>query len=335
MRIAAPLFPLVLLSTACVAPGPPEDVDAPGVPLPAAVLADGAELELATSFTFSEGPAADADGNVYFTDVFASRILRYGADGSFEEFRDPSGRANGLAFDAQGRLIACEGGSPDGPGRRITRTDMTTGDIEVLTDNFEGKRYNSPNDVVVADNGRIYFSDPRYGRQVDRDLETEDIYLIDTDGTVQRVATTPDVVKPNGLEISPDGKTFYAADTPPAGSAEARLVAFDIAEDGTLSNARTLYSFGLGRGFDGLAMDVEGNIYGAAGLNSNGPENHAGVYVVSPSGELLGRMPVPEDTVTNCTFGGDDLQTLFVTAGKNLYQFRTKFAGSLVYPPAS
>ena len=326
----------LLALSACSEPAaPPAAQDEPAMLPPAsAMLEAGAGLETATSVAFTEGPAADAEGNVYFSEITNNRILKYtpGAAG-YTEFRNPSNRANGLAFDAQGRLLACEGNSNDG-GRRVTRSDMATGAVEVLADKFEGKRLNSPNDLVVSQDGRVYFTDPRYGSQDGRELDTEDVYRIDPDGTLARAATAPDVNKPNGIAISPDGKTLYVADTQPGPTREARVMAFDIGADGSLSNPRQHYSFGSGRGIDGMAIDVEGNIYGAAGRMAGAPENDAGVYIISPQGQLSGFVRVPEDSVTNCNFGGPDLRTLYITAGKTLFSVRTKNRGFLVYPPA-
>src|SRR5690606_32017689 len=127
-------------------------------------------------------------------------------------------------------------------------------------------------------------------------------------------------------------KTLYVADTQPGPPREARVAAFDVQEDGTLTNHRTHYSFGPGRGIDGMAIDVEGNIYGAAGSNSGAPENHAGIYVISPQGELIGRVPIPEDPITNCTFGGPDLKTLYVTSGTRVFSIRMKNQGFLAWP---
>ena len=322
------LIPFLIPFLGCTASGPSSESV---VSEPTDLLQTGASLSTATSIAFTEGPAADAEGNVYFSEIRGNRILKYSPEGSWSEFRNPSRRANGLAFDAQGRLIACEGADVGG-GRQVTRTDLTTGKVEVLADRYEGKRLNSPNDLTIDRSGRIYFTDPRYGSQDERELDSEDVYMIDTDGVLQRVATKPTIAKPNGIGLSPDGKTLYVADTQPGPPRHAHVVSFDVQQDGTLTNGREYYSFGEGRGIDGMAIDVEGNIYGTAGNNNNPPENHAGIYVISPDGDLLGRIAVPEDAVTNCTFGGEDLRTLYVTVGKTLFQIRTRYAGSLVYP---
>ena len=324
---------VLILSWACQPVPEPVPPEPTGLPAPTALLAPGAQPETAASLVFTEGPAADAEGNVYFTEITGERILKYSsADGSISEFRKPSGRANGLAFDGEGRLVACEGANTGG-NRRVTRTDMTTGEVEVLATEYEGKRLNSPNDLVIAKNGRIYFTDPRYGGQEGRELETEDVYMIDTDGSLRQVATKPDIAKPNGIALSPDQETLYVADTQPGSPSEARVMAFDVAEDGSLSNPRSIYSFGPGRGIDGMAIDVEGNLYGAAGNNQGLPENPAGVYAITPEGDLAGLIAIPEDPITNCNFGGEDLKTLYITSGKTLYRVRTKNAGFLVYPP--
>ena len=323
---------VIALSSCGPASHDPAAEEQSSIAFPAAVVAPGQELALAASVVFTEGPAADAEGNVYFSEITGNRILKYSPGAAWTVFREPSRRANGLAFDAAGRLVACEG-AREGGGRQVTRTDLESGKVEVLVGSYEGKKLNSPNDLVVAKNGRIYFTDPRYGGQEGRELETEDVYLIDTDGSVKRVATKPEIAKPNGLGLSPDQKTLYVADTQPGPPREARVMKFDVREDGGLENPRVHYSFGSGRGIDGMTIDVEGNIYGAAGNNNNPPENHAGVYVISPQGEVVGRIPVPEDAVTNCTFGGPELKTLFITAGKQLYAIRMKNSGLLTYPP--
>jgi gluconolactonase len=291
------------------------------------LLAPNAKLELAADVAFTEGPAADTEGNVYFTEIRGNRILRFTPGQAWTVFRHPSGRANGLVFDAQGRLLACEG-ADEGGGRRVSRMDLKTGAVETLADRYQGKRFNSPNDLTIDAKGRVYFTDPVARNQTGREIEAENVYLIDADGSVKLAATKPDVHKPNGIGISPDGKTLYVADLPPGTPERRRVVRFDIAADGSLSNARAHYQFPEGaRGIDGMELDVEGNIYGAAGRNTDPPGKQAGIYIITPVGKLAGVLPIPEDTVTNCTFGGDDLRTLYVTAGHNLYQIRVKNKG--------
>ena len=168
--------------------------------------------------------------------------------------------------------------------------------------------------------------------QSGRELPTEDVYRIEPDGRLTRVLTKPDIEKPNGILVSPDVRTLYVADTAAGPPRVAVIKKFDIQPDGRVTNGRVHYSFGSGRGVDGMVLDVEGNIYGAAGTTTGPPENLAGIYVISPAGKLLGRIPIPEDAVTNCTFGGRDLKTLYVTAGKNLYRIRMQQRGYLVYP---
>jgi len=316
-------------------PAPPQQ---PGAAAALPLAEAGAKLETAASLVFTEGPAADADGNVFFTEIRGNRILKYAPDGRVTVFREPSRRANGLAFDPQGRLVACEGaGMGEDGGRRITRTDMKTGRVEVLAESYQGKKLNSPNDLDIDREGRIYFTDPRYGDQSGRELETEDVYRIETSGGLTRVLTRPDIEKPNGILVSPDGKNLFVADTfrTEAGAASSRVAAikkFDILPDGRATNGRVHYSFGTGRGVDGMVMDVNGYIYGAAGVNTGPPENLAGIYIISPEGKLAGRIPIPEDAVTNCTFGGPGLRTLYVTAGKTLYRVRMQNAGHLAWP---
>ncbi len=312
-------------------PAPVSGPQAPAI----VVVEAGARLETAASIVFTEGPAADAAGNVYFSEIRGNRILKYSPDGQVTVFREPSHRANGLAFDPQGRLIACEGaGMGEAGGRRLTRTDLAGGRVEVLAERYEGKRLNSPNDLDVDAQGRTWFTDPRYGDQSGRELETEDVYRIEADGKLTRVLTRPDIHKPNGILVSPDGKTLFVADTREGPPRLATIRKFDIQADGRVANGRVHYSFGTGRGVDGMVMDVGGNIYGAAGTNTGPPDNLAGIYVISPEGKLVDRIPIPEDAVTNCTFGGPDLKTLFVTAGKTLYRMRMQNRGHLVYPPA-
>src|SRR5262249_37823606 len=153
-----------------------------------------------------EGPACDGAGNLFFSDIFGNRIYRMTPEGTVAVFRADSGRTNGNTFDARGRLISCEG-AEQGPGgrRRILRTDVETGKVEVLTERFDGKRYNSPNDVIADERGRVWFTDPFYGDDRSAlEMGCEAVYRIDLDGTVTCVLTQPEVERPNGLALTPD-----------------------------------------------------------------------------------------------------------------------------------
>ena len=306
------------------------------LPLPSGLVVN--EVSPAAVIAFTEGPAVDAEGNVFFSDIQNNRIMSRAADGALSVWRADSGRTNGNMFDAQGRLVSCEG-AEFGPGgrRRMTRTVMGTGAVEVRTERFEGKRYNSPNDLVIDNAGRIYFTDPRYGDQTDRELNHESIYRIDPDGKVSRVLSQPDIQKPNGVTISPDNRTLYVVDSNPAPGGNRKIWAFDIAGDLSLSGGRVVYDFAPGRGGDGMRTDANGNLWIAAGVYRARNPNETtdvptGVYVVTPKGEMLGRIPIPEDAITNLAFGGPDLKTLYIVAGKTLFSVRVNVAGHVVYP---
>src|SRR6516162_6771282 len=174
-------------------------------PLPEGLVARGTAAAPAAVVCFLEGPAVDAAGNVFFSDIAGNRILKMDPKGVVTTFRADSGRTNGNCFDAEGRLISCEGGE-QGPGRRrIVRTDMKTGEITVLTDKYDGKRYNSPNDCCVDGRGRIWFTDPRYGAdRTDLEMDVEAVYRIDKAGQVKRVLTQKEVERPNGIAVAPD-----------------------------------------------------------------------------------------------------------------------------------
>ena len=291
------------------------------------------KLEIATSTAFTEGPTVDQEGNVYFTDITPERIMKLANDGTLSVFREKSNRANGLIFDDQWRLVACEGGGADGRNPRITRTDMTTGEIEVLAETFEGKRLNQPNDVTFDSKGRLYFSDRPFDNPAPDQVPTHAVYRIDTDGSLHQILAEPDIEKPNGLVISPDDKIFYLLETHPSKDRARMIRAYDLADDGSVSNMRMFHNFYPGRSGDGMTIDSEGNLYVAAGLNrlrgsSETLDTPAGVHIFAPDGTLKEFMPIPEDTITNCAFGGDDLKTLYVTAGKTLYKFQTDVTGT-------
>jgi gluconolactonase len=286
------------------------------------IVPPGAKLEKVWGEgSFTEGPAYGPDRCVYFSDI-GNRIMKYDpATGKTTVYREPSGRANGLDFDAQGRLVACEGANTGG-NRRVSITDKD-GKVRTLADRWQGKRFNSPNDLTIDTKGRVYFTDPRYVGDEPREIPTESVYRIDPDGTVTQIIT--DVQKPNGIILAPDMKTLYLADNNPTGNRH--LLAFALKPDGTVGPKRVLHDFGKGRGIDGMCVDVKGNIYATAGTGKA-----AGVYVFSPEGKQLAFIPTPEDP-TNCVFGGKDRKTLYITAGKSLYRIRLKIEGFAVYWP--
>jgi gluconolactonase len=308
------------------------------VDLPAGLVPPGAKVRTAAGVCFLEGPAWHASGDLYFSDIAGNRILKLAPDGLVSVFRADSGRTNGNTFDAEGRLISCEG-SEFGPGgrRRVVRTDLATGHVEVLTDRFEGKRYNSPNDVCVDTRGRVWFTDPYYWTDTaSLELGHESVYSID--GTnVRRVVTQPAIGRPNGLAMTPDDRTLYVIDSHPIAGGNRKIWAFDVSDSGELSGQRLVFDFGSGRGGDGMRLDREGNLWVAAGvLTVRGPHEttdvKTGVHVISPAGKLLGRIPIPEDVITNLAFAGPEMKTLYVTAGKTLFRIETSVSGYALYP---
>ena len=298
----------------------------------------------ATFIAFTEGPACDAIGNLYFTDIVNNRILVLEAGSRYYQvFRQPSGRANGLLFDVEGRLLACEGNEfcPNDGHRRISRTDLTTGAVEILTDRYDGKRYNAPNDIAACSNGQLFFTDPCYYDRSTMELGHDSVYRIDPDGGVTRVLTQPQIQRPNGIALSPDERNLYVVDSCPTAGGHRRIWSFDLAGDGTLAHQRLVFDFAPGRGGDGMCVDSRGTLYVAAGVSRARSANETnevptGVYAIQPDGRLLGCIPIPEDIITNCTWGGHDLKTLYVTAGKTVYQVEVEVPGWVVHRnPAS
>lgn len=282
---------------------------------PKTFLAPGAKVEkLWSAGEFTEGPTEGPDGCVYFSDI-GNRIMKFDPkSGKTTAFRDPGGRSNGMKFDARGRLVVCEGANTGG-GRRISLTDGNK--IRTLADRIDGKRFNSPNDLTIDAKGRIYFSDPRYVGNEKRELDHESVYRVDPDGTVTRVVN--DVTKPNGLAISPDGKTLYVAEC--GGKNARKLLAYPLKADGSVGKGRLLHDFGAGRCIDGMAVAADGTIVGAAGS-----KNVAGICFFSPEGKQIGFFRVPEGP-SNCCFAGKEKKTLYITAGKSLYRVELTLAG--------
>ena len=334
VRTLALVSSTALMLAGCgVADSPPPAEEAPASE---AATSSSRPVETATAISFTEGPTVDEGGAVYFTDLRVNnRILKMDPDGTVTTFREPSNGANGLIFDSEWRLLAAEAGNGADIPPRISRTTIETGEIAVLADAFEGKGLHRPNDLTIDSQGRVYFTDrPDPGVPPDPDkTNVHGVYRIDPDGNVARILTEPEVVRPNGIVISPDDTTLYVIETEQQEGGARMIRAFDLAPDGTASNSRVFHDFYPGRSGDGMTIDSAGNLYVAAGLNrlrgtSETLDTVAGIHVFSPSGELMEHIPIPEDTITNAAFGGDDLRTLYVTAGKTLFSIRTDIAGT-------
>lgn len=290
------------------------------------IIPPDAELErVFTGCAFAEGPAADAQGNVSFSDCPNNRIMLFRHDGATVVWRDPSQRANGMGFDAQGRLVTCCAGGATYPGgaRAVLRYEHD-GSVTTLAAHYGGRRLNSPNDLTFDRQGRIYFTDPRYGDRGDIEQDRMAVYRIELDGALTRVID--DMQTPNGILISADNRTLYLVDHNPDPGGARTLVAYDIDAQGRCSYRSTLHDYGSGYGGDGMVLDIAGHIYLTAGEHEA-----AGVYIFTPAGEQIGFIPTPE-TPGNCTFGGPGLRTLYIAASSSLYRIQLGIPGLLPYP---
>ncbi len=282
---------------------------------------------------FTEGPAADRAGNVFFTNVPAEKILKWNpTTKKLSVFRKNSKKANGLLFDPNGNLLACEGGAS-----RVTRTNMKTGKISVLAEKFNGFPFAAPNDLALDGQGRIYFTS-RPGVDDPTKGNVNAVYRIDPDGTVDQILHLPQVQMPNGIVTSPDNKVLYLIEAHPDADRHRNIRKYDLLPNGKVANQKTLIDFYPGRSGDGMCIDAEGNLYVAAGLHklrntSETLDTKPGIHVISPEGELLAYARTPEDTITNCTFGGEDLKTLYVACGSLLLSIRTTIPGKPAYRP--
>jgi gluconolactonase len=301
------------------------------------VLEDGSKPTLLQNEGAGEGPAWHARLGLLTSGE--GHINRRAIDGSKTIYRRDAG-SNGLLIDREGRLVICEP-----VRRRITRL-APDGTLTVLTDQFEGKKFNQPNDLTLDSKGRIYFSDPRYGERSDmqiRDSEgrtIEGVYRIDPDGKVTRVIGR-EVERANGVLVTPDDRFLFVADNNNDTLGGARkLWRFPLNTDGSvdLKNKQLIHDWGSTRGPDGMKIDQAGHLFVAGGLNRPNPPSEiqdkptAGIYVFSPEGKLLEFIAIPRDEVTNCGFGGEDKKTLFVTAGGSLWSMRVRVPGRLLWP---
>lgn len=270
------------------------------------IVAKGAVLEkLSDAFSFTEGPASDEAGNVYFTDQPNDRIHVWTIDDTLTTFMEPAGRANGLDFDAEGRLWACADAQNE-----LWRIAPSK-DVEVVVKTFDGKLLNAPNDVWVAPSGGAYFTDPFYKRQYwergPMEQPCQGVYYVAPDGRVTRVVD--DMTTPNGIIGTPDGTTLYIADI-----GDKKTWQYRIGEDGTLTD-KTLF---CEMGSDGMTIDDQGNVY----LTGDG------VTVFDAQGEHIAHIEVPEPWTANVCFGGKNRNELYITASTALYRITTAVKGA-------
>ena len=272
-----------------------------------------------------------------FTDIPGNRILQLLPDDTVKTWKTPSGQSNGLILDLQGRVVAAENA-----GRRVVRHE-TDGSVTVLADGYNGQRLNSPNDLTVDNAGRIYFTDPGYRDREAKERRDESgevidgIYRIDAPGEIVMISEHL-VSYPNGLAVSPGNEYLYVADIGPEpdGDGEIEILwRFDLGADGVIdaSSQTVLHEWEIDSGPDGMAVDVYGNIYVAAGIaesaNGDSAEGTArGVVVFSPDGTIIHSIPIRVDgAVANVTFGGDSRETLYITAGDQLWRAKAPAPG--------
>lgn len=320
-----------------------------------------AKLEkLFESHVLTEGVSVAPDGMVYFSEITFSHkakdekgAIEAGHIWKFDPhtsktsiFRSPSGMSNGIKFDAAGNMLVAEGA--DYGGRRVTRTDMKTGKAYIIAGMYEGRPFNSPNDITIDEKGRIYFSDPRYLGYESLDQPVMGVYRIDTNGSIHRIIT--DAGKPNGVAVSPDQKSLYvvsndngasgferlntgtAAQTDkvdvPLRKGHMALMAYDLAADGSAKFRKTLVDYAPFDGPDGLVVDKQGNLYVAVRA-----ENRPGICVYSPEGKELAYLKT--EVPTNVGFGrGADAKLLYITAGSSLYRIRLNREGYQLPTPS-
>ena len=292
---------------------------------------DSELVEVFSDAHFTEGPTVAPDNTVYFSDITfthqadmqAGHIMKYNPEtGQATVFRSPSGMSNGMKFDAEGRLVVVEGA--DFGGQRITRTDMKTGKSEIIAGLYQGKPFNSPNDLTIDEQGRIYFTDPRYVGHESVEQPVMEVYRIDTDGSVHLVIA--DSGKPNGIAVSPDQKTLYVGsndsgsfrempDDMPTYMGQMALLAYDLSSDGSATFRETLVDYTPEHGPDGFEVDVDGNLYVAVR-----DKTRFGICVYTPDGKELEYIKTPE-LPTNVAFGREELRKiLYITAGGSLFK---------------
>ncbi|MEZ2335479.1 SMP-30/gluconolactonase/LRE family protein [Mucilaginibacter sp. RCC_168] len=256
-------------------------------------------------FSFTEGPAVDKQGNIFFTDQPNNKIWKYDTDGKLSVFLDSAGRSNGMYFDKKGNLISCADAKDE------LWSISPKGKVTVLLKDYEGHLFNGPNDVWIHPNGGIYITDPYYQRDYwtrkKPDLDGQKLYYL-AKGKPKAVIVDDKFVRPNGIVGTPDGQTLYVADI-----GDNKIYKYDINKDGSLSN-RTLF---FAQGSDGMAIDERGNIYLCG----------KGVTIVNPQGEKIGHIDIDEPWSANVCFGGKNRDILFITASKAVYTMQMKVKG--------
>ena len=271
------------------------------------LVAKGATPVLVSAdFLFTEGPAADAAGNVYFTDQPNDKIMKWSTDGVLTVFMEGARRSNGLFIDKSGNLIACAD-----LNNQLLKIDQNK-TLTVLVNDFEGKKLNGPNDVWVSPTGGIYFTDPFYKRDYwtrsEKEIEQENVYYLSPDGNKLVVAAS-DLIRPNGIIGTPDGKTLYVSDINAR-----KIYRYKINPDGALTD-KSLFT---DMGSDGMTIDSKGNVYLAG----------KGVTVFNSRGEKIETITIDAPWTANLCFGGKDRKTLFITASKSVYTVRMKVRGA-------
>jgi gluconolactonase len=297
---------LIMLAMALFAAGCQAGGKTEGKAVKKDIVAEGAEVKLlAAEFKFTEGPAADKDGNVYFTDQPNDRIMIWSVDGKLSTFMSPCGRSNGLYFDKDGNLIACADEKNE-----LWLIDMKT-NHKVLLDNYKGKLLNAPNDLWITPKGDIYFTDPFYKRTywnrgpIEQDGQC--VYLLKK-GASEAIRVVDDLKQPNGIIGKPNGKKLYIADI-----GDRKTYVYDINKDGTLTNRKLFCELGS----DGMTIDNQGNVY----LTGKG------VSVYDKDGNKIKQIDIDESWTANVCFGGKDRKTLFITASDSLYSLEMAVKG--------
>ncbi len=320
------LVPMASIAQPAIVPGP--------------IVEPGATLEVVFDKGYwLEGPAAGPDGRLYFSDITMTFATDMGAGaiwvhdpatGATTVFRSPSGMSNGIKFDRAGGMIVAQGA--DFGGRQLIRTDPATGLSRIVAGLYNGRPFNSPNDLDIDARGRIYFTDPRYFGYEPIEQPVFGVYRIDTDGRVDLIAA--DATRPNGIAVSPDGRTLYVADNDigtgdirlrakniPMQIGEMRIIAYDLDDKGNLSRPRIFVDYGHEPGADGITVDRDGNLYAAVQL-----PGRFGVRVYDPSGKEIATVPTPRFPTNLALLTREGKTSLYVTAGTTLYRIATRIA---------